>query len=393
MIFNEITYFLLFLAPSVLLFHLAKRSWKPWVLTVFGIAFFAWFAYLHFGRFWGSTCVLIFVWELLVSRFYKPRSWVCILGIVQAVAFLCVFKYLPFFATAWDDAFAASTHGLVWKLFLPLGLSFFTFEFIHFAADSYAGRIQDAKLGEYAAFIFFFPSMVAGPLKRFQQFRRELTRAHYDSALFSRGVTRILAGLAKKHVLADTFALFFVPLQGNVSSLGRAQVAGGLLAYGMRIYLDFSGYSDIAIGSGMLFGIVLPENFRWPYCSRDIAEFWRRWHVSLSQWIRDYVYVPLGGSRRGEWRTRLNVMMAFGISGLWHGAGYNFLIWGLWHGAMLVMFRQWQVVSRRANMRMPVPIAQLVTFAGVTLGWAFFSLEIRQAWRVLRVLVLGSASG
>jgi alginate O-acetyltransferase complex protein AlgI len=390
MIFNELTYFVLFLGPSVLLFHLCSRSFRPWVLAFFGLVFFAWYAFLHFGGAWGSACVGLFVWELLVSRFYRPRSWVCIAGIVQAVLILVFFKYTGFFSQALDDLLATRTHGLVWRLFLPLGISFFTFEFIHFAADSYAGRIERASLKEYAAFIFFFPSMVAGPIKRFQRFQHELGHARFDAGLFSRGLTRILGGLAKKHVLADSFALLFAPLEGDLAGLGRGQAALGILVYGMRIYLDFSAYSDVAIGSGMLFGITLPENFRWPYCSRDIGEFWRRWHISLSQWIRDYVYIPLGGSRRGGWRTDFNVLVAFGASGLWHGAGYNFLLWGLWHGAMSVAHRGWRMVAMRRGLVVPPLVGQSLTFLGVTLGWALFSMDVGRAVRVLEIIALGA---
>ena len=391
MIFNELTYFALFLAPSVLLFHVCSRSLRPWVLAGFGVVFFAWYAFLHFGGAWGSACVGIFVWELLVSRFYRPRAWACLLGIVQAVLILIVFKYAGFFSRAWQDAFATQDALIPWKLFLPLGISFFTFEFIHYAADSYAGRIRHTSLKEYAAFIFFFPSMVAGPIKRFQQFQQELAHARFDGAVFSRGITRILAGLAKKHVLADSFALVFAPLEGDLTGLGRGRVALGLLSYGMRIYLDFSAYSDIAIGSGMLYGIVLPENFRWPYCSRDIGEFWRRWHVSLSEWIRDYIYIPLGGSRRGEGRTNLNLLISFGVSGLWHGAGYNFIVWGLWHGMMSIIHRRWRAFGTARGLRLPVALGQSLTLLGVMLGWAFFSMDVTRAVRILGILFLGGS--
>jgi alginate O-acetyltransferase complex protein AlgI len=197
--------------------------------------------------------------------------------------------------------------------------------------------------------------------------------------------------LAKKHVLADSFALLFAPLEGDLSSLSRGQAALGLLGYGMRIYLDFSAYSDIAIGSGMLFGIVLPENFNWPYCSRNIAEFWQRWHISLSHWIRDYVYIPLGGSRRGRRRTDLNLLIAFGASGLWHGAGYSFLVWGLWHGIMSIAHRRWRVFEARHGFQLPSPLARGITLLGVMLGWSLFSMDLSRACRVLGIVLLGGS--
>ena len=292
MIFNELTYFVLFLGPSVLLFHLCSRSFRPWiVLACFGLAFFTWYAFLTSGE-----RGVALAWDCLSGscfslRFYRPRSWVCIVGIIQAVLILAFFKYTGFFSQAWDDLFATRTHSLVWRLFLPLGISFFTFEFIHFAADSYAGRIKAASMKEYAAFIFFFPSMVAGPIKRFQQFQGELARARFDvGTLFPRGHADPRRAGKEARTRRHVRPCLYAPRGRSRRSRERP---GRTWHLGLRYEdstLDFSAYSDVAIGSGMLFGIVLPENFRWPYCSRDIGEFWPyRWHVSLSQWIRDYV--------------------------------------------------------------------------------------------------------
>jgi alginate O-acetyltransferase complex protein AlgI len=373
MIFNELSYFILFLIPALLVFHLGPARARCWVISVFGALFFVYYGNLHFGGLWGSLCVLIFVWEILVSRLYRKGSKWCLFGIVQAVIILFSFKYLTFGINAWND-FSQIVHlpalTPIAKLVLPLGVSFFTFEFIHFAADTYQGKIGRVSLSEYSAFIFFFPSMVAGPIKRIQDFLPKLREARPDTALISQGITRIFAGLAKKHILADTFTLWSDQL--NTDHLHTApgwQVALWILAYGMKIYFDFSGYSDIAIGSGYLFGIRIPENFHWPYSSRSIAEFWRRWHISLSSWIRDYVYIPLGGSQRGEKRAVLNIILAFGISGLWHGAAYNFVAWGLWHGIMVAGHR----------LTLPTPIALVTTFIGVNLGWAFFCMDFNRA--------------
>jgi alginate O-acetyltransferase complex protein AlgI len=383
MIFNELSYFVLFLLPCVVGFHCAPLRVRPWILSFFGAAFFVYFGYLHFGGLWGALCVLIFFWEILTSRLYRPGSRWCLFGIAQALVFLFVFKYLAFATTSWNDL-AVALHlpplGMATRLFLPLGISFFTFEFIHFAADSYQGKIQESSITDYAAFILFFPSMVAGPIKRYQDFGPKLRSAHFDPALAAQGITRVLAGLAKKHLLADSFARLAVNLNGGALYTGHwYQIGGWILAYGMQIYFDFSGYSDIAIGSGYLFGIVIPENFDWPYLSRNIGEFWRRWHISLSSWIRDYIYVPLGGSRRGEARTARNLILAFTASGIWHGAAYNFAVWGLWHGLLLVGHRQWRQRFPALAARLPDLVAVPITFLAVNIGWAFFCMDMRRA--------------
>jgi alginate O-acetyltransferase complex protein AlgI len=379
MIFNELSYFLLFLLPSVALFHASSTRYKPWIITGFGAAFFVYYGYLHFGGFWGALCVLLFGWEILTSRLYRPGSRWCWFGIVQALLILFAFKYLTFATAAYDDL-AHLLHlpalGTTARWLLPLGVSFFTFEFIHFAADSYLGKTGRVGLAEYSAFIMFFPSMVAGPIKRIQDFLPKLRESAFDPALATQGVTRILTGLAKKHVLADTFTLWsdklLTPALYGASGL---EVFAWVLAYGAKIYFDFSGYSDIAIGSGYLFGLRIPENFSWPYASRNINEFWRRWHVSLSSWIRDYVYIPLGGSRISSLRTSVNLLVAFAISGLWHGAAYNFLAWGLWHGALLVLHRAWS----NAGYTLPGLVAVPLTFVTVNLGWAFFCMPLERA--------------
>jgi alginate O-acetyltransferase complex protein AlgI len=397
MIFNEVTYYLLFLLPSVAAFHLVSRARvnvlaaRTWVLSTFGVLFFSYFGYVHFGGWKGSAAVALFLWELLTSQLYRPRSRWCLFGIVQAVLILCWFKYAGFLATTWNDVVPAGALRLshVPHAWLPLGISFFTFEFIHFAADTYQGKVERRPYGTYAAFIFFFPTMIAGPIKRYGEFEPELEHARFDGSLFARGITRILAGLAKKQVLADTFTLWSDKL--NTEALHSASsftVACWIFAYGMKIYFDFSGYSDIAIGSGYLFGIQIPENFNWPYASANITEFWRRWHISLGRWIFDYIYKPLGGSRHGRTRTAANLLAAFAISGLWHGAAYNFLAWGLWHGVMMVVHRFWRQWEGRPRGPVWRLAATSITFVSVNIGWAFFCMDTRRA-----LFALGRVAG
>lgn len=349
MIFNSFAYFLLFLIPAAVLFRLVKPAAQPWVCILFGAGFFTFFSLTQIGGVAGAFCLLIFLWESAFSRFYRPGSILCLVGIAQTLVFLLVFKYWNFFTGL---LFAPLGHNpALWRgAFLPLGISFFTFEFIHFAVDRYRGKAPAGKFPEYLAFILFFPTMVAGPIKRYQDFRPKLTNPSRDwSKDWQTGVTRILSGLAKKFALADLLTAFTNHL--NHDDIAKAQrwvLPIWLLAFGFKIYFDFSAYSDIAIGSARLFGIKVPENFDWPYLRTNIAEFWRHWHISLYRWLVDYVFIPLGGSRVSPSRVYVNVLLTMFISGLWHGAGLNFIVWGLWHGVLLVGHRLWR--TRRSSL-------------------------------------------
>lgn len=392
MIFNDLVFYVAFLGPSVALFHLVGPSTKPWVIAAFGVGFFTYFSATVFGGGWASLSVLILGWECLTSRLYKKGSRFCLYGIVQAVLFLAVFKYLGFLARIWNDStgwfgFPELT-GLP-KLILPLGLSFFTFEFIHYAADCYVGKIERARVREYAAFIFFFPTMVAGPIKRFQQFNAELAHARFDPAGFSQGLTRIAVGLGKKHVLADTFHLWSVPLNTDaLFGYDRLTIFARLVAFTWKMYFDFSGYSDIAIGSAKLFGIEVPENFNFPYFSRNIKDFWRRWHISLMTWLESYVLVPVLFSR---WRVpgfegRANprrlfaaTLVVFLVSGLWHGASYNYVIWGFYQGILVGGYHYMKSTPRFASRQLPWGVGVALTYLSVTLGDVFFAMDEHHA--------------
>ncbi|NOJ93798.1 MBOAT family protein [Corallococcus coralloides] len=393
MIFNTFAYFFAFLIPSAVLFRLVGPKLRVWVCAVAGISFFIYFSLATPHGVWAASCVLIFIWEASFRRFYDLRSRMCLIGIGISVLMLGAFKYWNFFTGAlflpWD------TNPLYWhSAFLPLGISFFTFEFIHYAADRYKGTVERGTLGEYLAFIFFFPTMVAGPIKRFQDFLPCLRSPSLDTARdWNRGVTRILVGLVKKFMLADLLTSVTDHLnRDDILAADRRMLPLWLLAYGWKIYFDFSAYSDIAIGSGRLFGIRIPENFDWPYFRTNITEFWRHWHISLYRWLVDYVFIPLGGSRGSAAFASRNVLIVMLVSGLWHGAGLNFLVWGLWHGMLLVIHREW----RR---RRPLPegerkvfhqaVARLSTYLLVNIGWAFFAMDLPTAGVFFRRLVVG----
>jgi alginate O-acetyltransferase complex protein AlgI len=392
MIFNTWAYYLLFLLPAALVFRLSRPSARPWIIVVSGCLFFLYFSYTGLGGSVGAACLLIFLWESFVSRFYKPASWICLLGVVQTILFLAVFKYRNFLSgLIWP---VPEKNPLYWQnAFLPLGISFFTFEFLHYAWDRYRNKTETGKVGEYMAFILFFPTMVAGPIKRYQDFLPKLRTIPAEAAVdVQRGFTRILAGLAKKFAIADLLTAYTNHLNiADIAQAHRAVLAVWLLAYGIKIYTDFSAYSDIAIGSARLFGIAVPENFDWPYCYTNITEFWRHWHISLSSWLMDYVYIPLGGSRRSMPRIYMNVLVTMFISGLWHGAGLNFIVWGVLHGVMLAVHRWW----RRRSGAVPSvtflakALSWLLTFVCVNLAWAFFCMDIHTALYFFRRLIVG----
>jgi alginate O-acetyltransferase complex protein AlgI len=283
---------------------------------------------------------------------------------------------------------------IAWKRsFLPLGISFFTFEFYHYAWDRRAGKTEAGTLGEYLAFILFFPTMVAGPIKRYQDFLSKLRAGPTPWAEdWEFGITRILAGLAKKFVVADLLTAWTNHLnEHDIPLAHRPILILWLVAYGLKIYVDFSAYSDIAIGSARLFGIKVPENFNWPYGRRNIQLFWQNWHISLTRWLTDYVYIPLGGSRVSPMRIYLNVMLVMLVSGIWHGAGLNFIAWGIWHGLLLLGHRLWRAWKGEPSTHpIPVMASRLVTLVAVIIGWAFFCMNLHTAMLFFKTVLRNS---
>jgi alginate O-acetyltransferase complex protein AlgI len=392
LIFNTLAYFLWFLLPAAILFRVVPTGARPWVCVASGLPFFVYFSVYYLGGWLGAACVAIFFWEATFRTFYRPGSVFCLLGIVISLVILGGFKY-------WNFATGLATlplgeNPLRWEsAFLPLGISFFTFEFIHYAADRYTGKAERGRFADYLAFLFFFPTMVAGPIKRFQEFVPYLQHPTTPWTVdWHRGITRILMGLVKKFALADVLTSLTDHLNRNdIAQAERWVLLLWLFAYGWKIYFDFSAYSDIAIGSGRLFGIRIPENFAWPYTRTNIAEFWRHWHMSLYRWLVDYVFIPLGGSRGSNTFVCRNIMLVMLVSGLWHGAGLNFVVWGAWHGLLLILHRLWT----HGRPEVPAPTwgqrfgGWLLTYVSVNLGWAFFAMDLNTALFFYRRLLFG----
>ncbi len=394
MIFNTFVYYFAFLLPSAILFRIGSTKSRPWICFWFGISFFVYFSLTQFGGYRGAACVLIFLWEATFRTLYKAKSRACLAGVLISVGILGVFKYWNLCTGLLSSPFGENP--LKWETaFLPLGVSFFTFEFIHYAVDRYKNKVESGTLAEYLAFIFFFPTMVAGPIKRFDDFLPCLRKPSTDWGLdWNRGITRILIGLLKKFAVADLLTSLTDHLnRADIAVAARWVLPIWLFAYGWKIYFDFSAYSDIAIGSGRLFGIRIPENFDWPYARCNIVEFWRHWHISLYKWLVDYVFIPLGGSRGSLAFVCRNTMIVMLISGIWHGAGLNFVVWGAWHGVLLVIDRVWSSVRSGNKKESPTYLGTffswLLCYVSVNLGWAFFAMDLDTAIFFFQRLLVG----
>ena len=405
MLFNSLQ-FGLFLPIVFLLYwfvfdRLIRRSkyqlrWQNAFVVVASYVFYGWWDWrflilIAFTSFcsWGSG--------LLISQAKsKPKAKVWMwLNVAVNLSILLTFKYYDFFVVEFARLFNFSTDGILLKVILPVGISFYTFQALSYSIDVYRGKIQSTKDAvAFFAFISFFPQLVAGPIERatnlLPQFQRKRV-FDYDTALD--GMRQILWGLFKKMVVADNCAKYVDQALSVYSNQSGSTLLLAAFFFTFQIYGDFSGYSDIAIGTAKLFGIKLMRNFNVPYFSRDIAEFWRRWHISLTTWFRDYVYIPLGGSRVGKTKIVRNTFVILLLSGFWHGANWTFIAWGAYHAVLflplILMGKNRKYTNQIADGRFLPTLKEagqmLLTFSLVVLGWIVFRAEsIGQAWFIVR---------
>ena len=313
------------------------------------------------------------------------------LNIILNLGILATFKYYDFFVTEFGQLFHISTDGLLLKVILPVGISFYTFQALSYSIDVYRGKIEPTTdIIAFFAFISFFPQLVAGPIERATNLLPQFLKKRefdYDTAVD--GMRQILWGLFKKIVVADNCAVYVDQVFSNYTNESGSTLLLAAIFFTFQIYGDFSGYSDIAIGTAKLFGIKLMRNFNVPYFSRDIAEFWRRWHISLTTWFRDYVYIPLGGSRVSKAKVIRNTFIIFLVSGLWHGANWTFIVWGAYHALLFLPLiltgknRKYtnQVAEGRILPTLKELGQMLLTFFLSVFGWVIFRSEnIEQAW-------------
>ena len=379
------TFLLLFL-PIVLLLYFSAGSlrWKNTVLLVASLFFYAW------GE---PVCVLAMLFSTAVNYFCaaaiastddtRRRKAALALGVGVSLALLFYFKYFSFALQNLAALFSLSFS--VPQIRLPIGISFYTFQVLTYTVDVYRGKVPKQKsFGKLLLYVSCFPQLIAGPIVQYADVASQLDDRHILPADFNEGIERFVIGLAKKILLANICGAAVEALPGGgASSLGGAWYHAFL--YTLQIYFDFSAYSDMAIGLGRLLGFRYKENFNYPYVSLSATEFWRRWHISLGSFFRDYVYIPLGGNRRGAARTALNILIVWALTGLWHGAAWNFVIWGLYFGILLLLER---FVFRRLIERTPKAIRWVITFAIAVVGWAiFYETDLHALGDTLRALL------
>jgi len=376
-VFSSPTFLFVFL-PLTLALYFAVRGMalKNAVLLVLSLAFYAWGEPVMIAVMLGSIGFNYAAARWIDGREGRARSGALAVGIAVNLAVLVVFKYANFLSANALALFGGLMGGMKrTQIALPLGISFFTFHALSYLIDVYRRRFAaNRSLREVALYIAFFPQLIAGPIVRYRTIARRLHFRRHSWGRASAGLRMLVIGLAMKVLIADPFA----PLADAVfdhagfSKTGAPSLMAawtGSLAYTIQIYFDFAGYSNMAIGLGLVFGFSLPRNFRLPYRSRSITEFWRRWHITLSAWFRDYLYIPLGGNRGSPAQTCRNLIVVFLLCGLWHGASWTFVLWGAWHGAFLVIERAG--LGRRLKAA-PGVIGWTYAFGVVVFGWVLF---------------------
>lgn len=373
MVFSSTLFLFLFL-PIVLLLHAVfPKQLRNGLILLVSLFFYAWGEQELVLLMCGSIAFNYFIGRVIGNGQPNRAKLVLTLGIFINILTLVYYKYIGFIFENITSTFGVTKPFDTSGITLPIGISFFTFQSISYLIDVYRGVVKSQKniisLGMYIA---LFPQLIAGPIVRYIDIAKEIKERTITLEGFQEGVSRFIIGLAKKVIIANNMAIFadhIFSLPTNQLSVVSAWI--GILCYALQIYFDFSGYSDMAIGLGKLFGFNFKENFNHPYISQSITEFWRRWHISLSSWFKDYLYIPLGGNRKGQSRTYINLSIVFFITGLWHGASWNFIVWGLFHGLFIVLEKMNPYTLPNTFKGLKIGYTLLI----VLIGWVFFRTE------------------
>lgn len=394
MIFNSLQFLVFFIVVTLWFFRLKNQQGRIWLLLVASCYFYMSFIPQYIYILGGTIVIDYFAGQLIEnSRDSARKAWL-VVSLIANIGILAVFKYYNFFI----DNINTSTHFFgkqldlpLLKMALPIGLSFHTFQAMSYTIEVYRGKQKaERNFVVYALYVMFYPQLVAGPIERPQNVLPQLKEFRpYNWDNVKEGLARMLWGFFKKVVIADRLAMVVDRTFGHTTESSSLALFIGAVFYSFQIYCDFSGYSDIALGAAKVMNVRLMENFDQPYLSRNITNFWSRWHISLSSWFRDYVYIPLGGNRKGEARRKANVFIVFLLSGLWHGANWTFIVWGALHGLLVILFHsnnlQGRSTDKTFNQRLTLFFSVVANFVVVTFLWIFFRAEnVSKAWDYIK---------
>ncbi|WP_195263752.1 MBOAT family protein [Clostridium sp. 1001275B_160808_H3] len=371
MVFSSSVFIFMFLPLVVFLYYISGKKLRNYILLLASLLFYAWGG-MNYLKILIVSILINYIFGLLIDKTVDKkglRKFFLILGIILNLALLFYYKYYDFFIENVNTLFNMNFE--LKRIVLPIGISFFTFQGMSYIIDIYRndGKVNK-NIFSVALYISLFPQLVAGPIIKYKTIDEQIRNRKESIEYFSYGINRFVIGLGKKIIISDMLGAISDNIFLLSSSSGIDMITAwiGAICYTLQIYFDFSGYSDMAIGLGYFFGFKFPENFNYPYISKSITEFWRRWHISLSTWFKEYLYIPLGGNRRGN--VYFNLFVVFLVTGLWHGASWNFVIWGLWHGLFMIIERF--IRDKEWYKKIPSYIKIPITLFIVVIGWVLF---------------------
>lgn len=376
MVFSSLTFLCVFLPIVLALYMVCPRVCRNFFLAVVSLIFYAWGEPVYILIMLFSTVFDYFNGRLIeyfdFRNKFRLKKAVLWLSVIGNLGILFFFKYMDMLILSWNQL-TGSEVGLL-KLALPIGISFYTFQTMSYTIDVYKGVVKaQHNIISFCMYVCMFPQLIAGPIVRYQQIESQMQDRKINQEAWVQGMQRFLIGLGKKVIFANQIGLVWQEI--SASNLNQLSVVGawlGAIAYSLQIYFDFSGYSDMAIGLGKIFGFTFPENFRYPYEAKNITEFWRRWHMTLSSWFREYVYIPLGGNKKGLKRQVVNLFIVWFLTGFWHGASWNFVIWGLYYFALLFIEKVFLLKEMEC---WPNILKHIYGKFFIIVGWVIFALE------------------
>ena len=373
MVFSSLSFLFFFLPLLLVVYYISKDNYKNYILLVFSLIFYSWGEPVYVLLMILSI-IINYIVAILIDKYEnkKIKKMILIIGIFIDIGLLFYFKYSNFFIDILNNIFGLSYK--ITEIVLPIGISFYTFQEISYLVDVYLKRIKVQKnIFNLGTYISFFPQLIAGPIVRYKDIEKQLKKRSHTFEKFTEGIRRFMIGFCKKVLIANNAAIICNTIFNSYEfeSYKGIILIIGIISFTIQIYYDFSGYSDMAIGLAKMFGFELLENFNYPYIATSIKDFWKRWHISLSSWFKDYIYIPLGGSRVSIIKYIINILIVWLLTGLWHGANWNFIIWGLYYAILLLI----EKLLRKYTIKIPTIFKWILTFILINIGWLIFKIE------------------